>query len=530
MMTKGFIDTLLQQGEGLQVEFKESFSQLNRDAFESICAFLNRKGGHLLLGVTNGGAVAGVLDAEQLKMEVINNANNPQKLSPVFPLSPESIDYDGKTVICIYVPESSMVHSTAGKTFDRSGDADLDISRQQAAITELHLRKQQSFTENRIYPYLRLNDLRTDLIDRARRLARGQRPDHPWLELSNEELLRSAGLYQKDYNTGQEGYTLAAALLFGKDEVIQSIVPYYKTDALYRVQNTDRYDDRDDIRTNLIEAYDRLMAFIAKHLPDKFYQEPDMQRVSIRDKIFREVVANMLIHREYASPYHARLVIEHDRVVADNWNKPHTHGILKPETFAPFTKNPALTKFFKEIGRMDELGSGVRNLFKYGPQYASGQMPEVIEEDVFKAIIPIDHVEGSNQDGNQVTNHELSTGVVFSARVSRLAKALRAVIEEPKYDKAQLNKVQYLLSEQNEHWLLVLRTAHQPVNRRALLEKVGVSNQTKNYRNILQPLIDLGLLAMLFPDRPTSGKQRYVITEKGKKVLHLIEERSAESE
>lgn len=47
-------------------------------------------------------------------------------------------------------------------------------------------------------------------------------------------------------------------------------------------------NDRDDIRTNLIDSYERLMQFIAKHLNDKFYLEKD-QRVSLRDKIFREV-------------------------------------------------------------------------------------------------------------------------------------------------------------------------------------------------------------------------------------------------
>jgi ATP-dependent DNA helicase RecG len=37
--------------------------------------------------------------------------------------------------------------------------------------------------------------------------------------------------------------------------------------AIVRIQNTDRYDDRDDIRVNLIDSYDRLMGFVAKHLP-----------------------------------------------------------------------------------------------------------------------------------------------------------------------------------------------------------------------------------------------------------------------
>lgn len=37
----------------------------------------------------------------------------------------------------------------------------------------------------------------------------------------------------------------------------------------------------------------------------------------------------------------------------------------------------------------DELGSGVRNVFRYGPEYARGAVPELIEGDVFKTMIPL---------------------------------------------------------------------------------------------------------------------------------------------
>jgi hypothetical protein len=43
---------------------------------------------------------------------------------------------------------------------------------------------------------------------------------------------------------------------FGKDDVIGSICPAYKTDALVRKVNLDRYDDRKIIQTNLVESYD----------------------------------------------------------------------------------------------------------------------------------------------------------------------------------------------------------------------------------------------------------------------------------
>jgi hypothetical protein len=50
------------------------------------------------------------------------------------------------------------------------------------------------------------------------------------------------------------------------------------------------------------------MAFIAKHLPGKFYLD-GTQRVSLRSKLFREVVSNLLIHREFANRFPAKLIM-----------------------------------------------------------------------------------------------------------------------------------------------------------------------------------------------------------------------------
>jgi len=47
------IRQLLEQGEGISVEFKKASSQLPESFFETICAFLNRNGGSISLGVTD---------------------------------------------------------------------------------------------------------------------------------------------------------------------------------------------------------------------------------------------------------------------------------------------------------------------------------------------------------------------------------------------------------------------------------------------------------------------------------------------
>lgn len=56
--------------------------------------------------------------------------------------------------------------------------------------------------------------------------------------------------------------------------------------------------------------------------------------------------------------------------------------------YEPYPKNPKIAKIFKEIGLADELGSGVRNMYKYTKIY-SGGLPELKEDDIFRAYIPL---------------------------------------------------------------------------------------------------------------------------------------------
>lgn len=472
------LKNIIRDGEGLTVEFKECRTHINRDVYETICAFLNRNGGHIILGVDDNGNITGIeMDAlPQIKKDLVNQLNNPQKINPPIYILPETVDVEGKSFLYLYVPESSQVHRCNGKIFDRNEDGDFDITNHPDDVAHLYIRKQSSFSENYIYPYVKIEDLRSDLLQRVRKMVRAENPDHPWGTLTDEELLSSAKLYQRDYQTGKEGYTLAAILLLGKDEVIQSVLPHFKTDAILRRVNLDRYDDRDDIRTNLIESYDRLMAFVAKHLPDPFYLEKD-HRISLRDLIFREVVTNMLVHREYINHFPAKFVIGIDQVVAENANRPHGYGIIIPSNFTPYPKNPIIASFFKEIGRADELGSGVRNLYKYTKIYSGRADPQLIEGDIFRIFIPVPQqiiIQTTMQVTGKVT-------VQVTAQVTAQVNKQDIIIEFCKEPKATSEIMEYLQLTHREHFR----------------------------KHILKPLLERGVLHMTIPDKPTSSKQKY---------------------
>ena len=212
---------------------------------------------------------------------------------------------------------------------------------------------------------------------------------HPWAKMSNRDLFKSARLYTEDKITGEKGFNLAAIMLLGSDDLILDICPAYMTDALFRRTDPDRYDDRDIIQTNLVESVDRLMAFGEKHLPDPFFLDEKAVRISIRDIIVREMVVNMLIHREFTSASRSRFVIEPRRMYTENPCRAVRQRAITPENLEPDPKNPIVAAFFRTIGLADELGSGVRKMFKYGKPFA-GTDPTLTEGDVFRNELSLD--------------------------------------------------------------------------------------------------------------------------------------------
>lgn len=192
------------------------------------------------------------------------------------------------------------------------------------------------------------------------------------------------------------------------------------------VRLTRNFTTRDDIRCNLLGAYYRLLEFIHKHLPDRAYLDGN-QRVSLREMIFREVVANLLVHREFSNAYPATLTIFKDTVVTENWNRPYTTGRFSLENLKPHPKNPIIANFFKQLGWVEELGSGVRKMYKYCPIYVYGAMPIIEDGDVFKLTIrheaeAVGVNVGVNDILNIISKNEGINGATISEKLPEVTK------------------------------------------------------------------------------------------------------------
>ena len=181
-MTPERINQLLRLGENIAIEFKRCGNGIEADTYESVCAFLNRFGGDLFLGVENDGTVRGVPHNSALDMvrNFISSISNPNLFSPTVYLEPEIVEYEGKTIIHVRIPQDGEIHSYKGVIYDRVGDADVRLCSSDQ-IADLGLRKRNIYTEQWLYPHVRLDDLRLDLIPRLQQRAANFSPSgkHP---------------------------------------------------------------------------------------------------------------------------------------------------------------------------------------------------------------------------------------------------------------------------------------------------------------------------------------------------------------
>lgn len=494
--------------ENMHIEYKEARDQLPKSLFDSVCAFLNTDGGTIYLGIADDGTITGVdPDAvDRLRREIANISNNPQKLDPPYLLFPKQEQREGKTIIVLQVPLSSQIHRHKGEIYLRSEDGDYRVKGTHQLAGLLN-RKLGIFPEQTPLPTYSMRDLRPDLFDRARELMRARNQKHPWLPLSDTELLHIAGLYAESSTPEKPVLTLAAVLLFGNDLAIQRAAPAYKFDCLLRRRNLDRYDDRLMIRTNLIDAYDQMMGFVEKHLNDPFYLEGDMS-ISLRERIFREAISNIIAHRDYRNATPGRLIIYEDRVLLDNPSTQYFHQPITPDNLASHPKNPSICKFMIQLGRFDELGSGVINIHKYLPAYSGGADP--LFEDTregFRLTLPLILLSAKGAESSKTdpgAQSDPATGQVAGQATGQLGEQVGEQVSEQ-------------VSEQVQAMLRAAERA--PRSKQELLAAAGLASVYLNYKRHVLPLLEQKLIERTIPEKPNSRLQKYRLTKKGKSLV-----------
>ncbi len=138
------VKELVATGEGPKVEFVTlTGGRLVDSLFNTVSAFSNCDGGHILIGVADDGTIDGVAPAasEGLRGRFANRVSNSQSVSPPLSLSLEEVDIDGKLVLSVYVPSNPQPVRFKTKTFERNEDANVEITGNPDKMAALYQRK-----------------------------------------------------------------------------------------------------------------------------------------------------------------------------------------------------------------------------------------------------------------------------------------------------------------------------------------------------------------------------------------------------
>ncbi len=277
---------------------------------------------------------------------------------------------------------------------------------------------------------------------------------------------------------------------------------------------------------NLIEAYQRLMTFVNRNLPDKFHIE-GIQRMDIRDKIFREIAANCLIHREYSHSFPAKFLVFSDRVITENWNKPAGDNPTTIEQLETHTKNPIIARIFKELGWVEELGSGRKNVQKYAPLYYSDHKIAISNEDKFVFSI-------TYRDADEKVNEKVNSLEIADNQTNKIQRLIDELINDNVNDENRpINDEKCLINDEKrtineEKWtvndekrtikkelskVLLIIIDNPGINRKKLLEHLNKGHSRANF--YIKLLKDANIIEFVGSNK-TGG---YYLTEMAKMQL-----------
>ncbi|WP_071057830.1 Fic family protein [Pelistega sp. MC2] len=323
--------------------------------------------------------------------------------------------------------------------------------------------------------------------------------------------------------------------MFGKFESITERFPGYFLD--YREPSENRWDERivpdGTWSGNLFDFYRLVYKRIVADIKVPFLLQGD-QRMdeTVVHEVLREALINTLVHANYAE--NTPVLIEK---FSDSFRfrNPGILRITRDEFFAGGVhdcRNALLHQMFLLIGLGERAGSGVPKILK-GCNLAHWDMP-VLEEKLEPPQYTVLSLLNNNGFSNKVESVAPQLGPRWEQEGTKRGprgdqegtkRGLRGdqdgtksgeswdPVDSPHID--DRGQTRYSVGDASvnssipSHLQELLQILDGDYSIQELMQIVNRSNRTKFRRQYLKPLIELGLIEMTIPDKPTSSKQRY---------------------
>lgn len=376
-MDEAELRTRLKSIEWDDVEFKEAAWAAPKSALETVSAFANTSGGYLVFGIkeTDGTfTVTGVAGADQVQNSFLGQLRDTHKVSVMLPVNPQKHDLPEGIVLVFYIPEAERrqkpvyIDGNPKKAHVRRGGRDETCTGDELVRFMRDAAATRFDAEPLEIDPARCFDLDTVRWYRARFAASNPGKD---ATADDQTFLHNRGLLVE--RDGALLPTRAAVLVLGNEAYVQQVLPRIVVDLqYYACRNADyssdvRWSDRRTAEGNLINAWQAVLDFYAKHGDHPFRVDPATLR---RDDdppdyiSFREAAINLLIHQDFGDT--TRLpVIRFFRDQTEFFNPGDAFDaadrLLDPGDKQ--VRNPSVVSAFRRIGLSDQGGTGVPAIF-----------------------------------------------------------------------------------------------------------------------------------------------------------------------
>lgn len=359
------IKNLCEKGEKKVVEYKTSTSTL-RSAFETVCAFLNSKGGIVLLGVKDDGSIVGQHVSDGTRKDI---ATEISKIEPTPSIDVDYIDIgSNKYVIAIQVETGEhLPYIYDGRAFQRDESKTNRMS--QHRYEQLIIQRGQLNHSWEAFPAMayEINDLDRDEIYRA--VEQGiiaNRVPASVRSSKIEDILANWNLIQEEDGKLKN----AAAILFAKKVLPHYLQCHIKLGRFRGIDKLNDFIDNKDFFGNAFQILEEANQFLMRHLPIASFFEPDhferIDKPTLPVLAVREALVNAICHRDYSDRTSSiTLAIFDDRMeIWNNGNLPSNFSIEElKQKHQSKPRNKLTSKVFYDRKYFDGWGGGISKIF-----------------------------------------------------------------------------------------------------------------------------------------------------------------------
>lgn len=490
-MNKKFVKELIRSKETYRIE--RTTSTKNRDKFcEAICAFSNDlpksgKPGHLLVGVEDDGSLSGLKVTDEL-LTFFAGLRTDGNILPIPIMTVDYVSFEEGDVIVVTVtpaPEPPVryrgrCHIRIGSRKDIATEAEEDI------LSEKRLSARKSFDMSPCRD-ASLESLDLAVFSRLY-LPKAIADDVLAADTRNiKEQLSSLRLFDMRFDCP----TNAAVLLFGKNTKYFFPGAYIQHVLFDGLDNASEILNQNEFTGNLISMLPRLEAFVETSVIQKRPSPVSMLQetilVNYPQWAIRELLMNAVMHRDYRSNTPTKFYQYADRL--EIVNPGGLYGNARPENFPDVNdyRNPVIAEALKVLGYVNKFNRGIARVQK-----------ELVD------------------NGNGLASFTVDKITVFSVSVIN-AKSLNVNKSTAKEGDPNADVKDLVFSDKS---LRVLRLClSSTYTKKELLLLIGVTNQTLNVRNIINPLINAGCIAPVEEDRGVVRNVHYKATDRGKAFI-----------